>query len=463
MAFTANHSVAGEPDGHRNRYVDPEVLSEWRQYSDSVQSRHEMPSEWWRRFEDPLLDSLITLTLENNYDVRMAARRIEMARAAVGSAKAAYYPQLSLSAGWIKAQTSGLVISRQGRASRESYFDGTLSMNWEMDVFGKITSQVKAGKERVQVSKAEWAGVMVSLEAQMASAYVELRVQQAQLQVARDHTASQFKVMKIAEARFESGIASMLDVDQARTVYYSTVASIPMLENSIHASKNAIALLLGEPLDKVEAALNEPRRIPPYLQMVETGVPMDLLRRRPDVVEAEKNIGVLAAELGIAKKDWLPTLTLTGTIGTQAHHGGDLFKKESFGYTIAPTLSWTVFDGLARNYNITSARQSMLLAIDNYNLTILTAVEETDNALSTYFSELKYIEALEDVVKSSGDYDRRAIENYKSGLSPFINVAQAQMSYLENINTLISARGSALNALIDLYRALGGGWSGLDQ
>lgn len=392
----------------------------------------------------------------------MAARRIEMAKAAVGSARAAYYPQVSLDAGWTKAQVSGLTMSRQGRATRSSYFDGTLSMSWELDVFGKITAQVKAGKERVQVSRAERAGVMVTLEAQMASAYVGLRVEQAQLQVAREHSASQLKVLKIAEARFESGIASMLDVDQARMVYYSTIASIPMLENSIHASKNAIALLLGEPLDKIEPLLETARPVPPYIHMVETGVPMDLLRRRPDVVEAEKNIGVCAAELGIAKKDWLPSLTLNGTIGTQAHNGGDLFKRESFGYTIVPTLSWTVFDGLARNYNIVSARQSMLSAIDNYNLTILTAVEETDNALSTYFSELKYIKALEDVVKSSGDYDKRAIDNYKNGLTPFINVAQAQMSYLENMNTLISAQGNALTSLIDLYRALGGGWPGLE-
>lgn len=191
-------------------------------------------------------------------------------------------------------------------------------------------------------------------------------------------------------------------------------------------------------------------------------MPADLLRRRPDVVQAEEEIGVYAAELGIARKDYLPTLSIEGSIGTAAHRPGDLFSGPSFTYSIAPTLSWTIFDGLSRRYNVASARKSMENAIDNYNLTVLNAFEETDNALSTYFSTLKYIRSLDDLVEAGRDYDRLSLDQYKSGLTSFINVANAQLSYLSYQNTLIEAKGQALTALVDLYRALGGGWADTD-
>ncbi|MDE6396511.1 MAG: TolC family protein, partial [Muribaculaceae bacterium] len=329
-------------------------------------------------------------------------------------------------------------------------------------VFGRIREQVKNRKASVQVSRAERAGVKVSLETQIASAYINLRVSQAQLAVAQIHSQSQSKVLKIAEARFEAGLASMLDVDQARVVYYNTVAMVPMLENTVHTQINAIAVLLGDTPDALYPVLETPRPLPGYIQVVAAGVPADLLRRRPDVVQAEEQIGVEATALGIAKKDWLPRLSIEGSVGTQAHSLGDLGNRNAFVYSVAPTLSWTVFDGLARKYNISAARKQMDVAIDNYNLTVLTAFQETDNALSTYFASLKYIRLLDDLVSSSRDYDRLSIDQYKNGLTAFLNVANAQMSYLENQNTLIQAQGRALTALIDLYRALGGGWSDTD-
>lgn len=440
-------------------YLKHEFRDQWRLYSSVAQSSDLSAPRWWQRFEDPLLDSLIEVGLLRNPDVIMATKRIEIARSAVRTALAGYYPVVDVGIGYNRTRTSGMMTAPATDPSTVSYGSGTVSMSWEIDLFGRISSQVRNRNAAVRVSRAERAGIKVSLEAEIATAYVNLRVSQAQLAVANEHAAGQRKVLKIAEARFEAGLASMLDVDQARVVYYNTVASIPMLENTVHTEINSIAVLLGEEPDNLYSVLERPRPIPGYIQLVAAGVPADLLRRRPDVVQAQEQIEVEATALGIAKKDWLPKLTIEGSVGTTAHRSGDLFSNHSFGYSIAPTLTWTAFDGLARKYNIASARQQMEIAIDNYNMTVLTAFQEIDNTLSTYFATLKYIRLLDDLVSSSRDYDRLSIDQYKNGLSAFLNVANAQMSYLENQNTLLQAQGKALIALIDLYRALGGGWS----
>ena len=464
MALLSVTTYAAVPDyvdkaeKEARKYLEHPVPETWYVYDDSVQTSTDSQGRWWQRFEDPVLDSLEELGLRNNYDILQAARRIEIAQAQLNVDRAGYYPNIGLSAGYTKGRTAGAMSGHKVPSTNDSYFSLGANLSWELDVFGKIRAQVNAGKKSVEISRAERAAVEVSLEAQIATAYIQLRVQQAELSVARQHSESQLKALKIAEARYATGLASMLDVDQARQVYYTTIASIPRLESNITSTINSIAILVGLPSASVRPTLESIRPLPGYLQLVATGVPMDLLRRRPDVVEAEEQIGLYASQLGIAKKDWLPTLELQGRVGVDAHRAGDLFKSNSFAYSIAPTLSWTLFDGFSRKYNIIGARKQMENAIDSYNNTVLTAVNEVDNALSTYFSTVKYINALENVVKASEHYDRLSLDNYKQGLSPYINVADAQMSYLENINSLIVAKGDALTSLINLYKALGGGW-----
>lgn len=441
-----------------DNYLDTEVAEGWQSYSPAGQSAELPDAKWWQRFDDPLLDSLIEVGFQRNYNLAMATRRINMARNAVNSARAAYSPSFSLSLGYDKERSSGLLYGSKGSATNTSYFTGAVNMSWEVDVFGKITAQVKEQKAALNVSRADRAGVMVSLAAQIASTYIDLRMSQAQIEVANKHAESQMKALKIAEARFDTGLASMLDVDQAKTVYYNTISLIPNLENTVHQDINTIAVLLGESPEGLSKTLSVAKAMPAYVQLVSTGLPADLLRRRPDIVEAEQEIAEYAAQLGIAKKDYLPTLSIDGSVGVASHRLGDIFKGPAFEYSIAPTLSWTIFDGLARKYNVASARENMQVAIDNYNLTVMTAFQETDNALSSYFTDLKYIDILDKLVESSKDYDQLSIDQYKNGLTAFINVADAQISYLNYQNTLISAQGQALTALIDLYKALGGGW-----
>ena len=193
------------------------------------------------------------------------------------------------------------------------------------------------------------------------------------------------------------------------------------------------------------------------------GVPAELLRRRPDIVEAEYELASYAAALGLAKRDFLPTLSLNGTIGTGAHSAGDLFSRNSLTYSIEPTLTWTIFDGMSRRANMASARQQMEIGIESYNNTVMTAVEEVDNAITTYAGTLRNLDILDDVVTQSRKSLDLSLDLYKRGLSPFNNVVTAQMNLLEYQNSVVTASGNALTALITLYEALGGGWDAADM
>ncbi|MBD5219443.1 MAG: TolC family protein [Bacteroidales bacterium] len=415
-------------------------------------------ARWWETFDDQLLDSLITIGEQNNYNATMAARRINAARAAVGSARSAYYPQIGLSAGWNRTRTSGRMAGSEGAATTMSYFSGAATMNWEVDVFGKITAQVGKAKSQVKLSAAEYASVILALDAEIAETYIGLLVQKTQLEIARTHSESQEQTVHMTEVRYKTGLSSKLDVTQARTVYYSTVAQIPLLEAQIEASYNALAVLTGTPRAELPASVYQAKDIPSQYRLVDMGVPLDLLRRRPDIVEAQRSIEIAAADLGIAKKDYLPSLSIQATLGTDAHNFGDLFSRASIGYSIAPTLSWTLFDGFARKYNIVSAREAMESEVDAYNLTVMTAIEEVRNAMARYSAELRYIASINEVVENSHESLDKSVELYKDGLSSFTPVVDAQLDYLNYQNTLVSAKGQALTALIELYKALGGGW-----
>jgi NodT family efflux transporter outer membrane factor (OMF) lipoprotein len=407
---------------------------------------------WWHRFDDGVLDTLLEIGVANNSSVKIAARRIGIARASLGKARAAYYPQVDVNGGWTKSKSLGTIHSDH------SYWSGGATMSWELDVFGKITEQVRQNKAEVKVSAAEYDAAMISLQAEIATSYFQLRVWQAELRVAMQHAERQLAVVNIAVARYEAKLASMLDVAQAKTVYYSTVASIPTLQTSVATSINSLATLIGCYPERIESMLMQEAELPDYKQLVTAGIPMDLLRRRPDVVEAERNIEALTAALGVARKDWLPTLTLNGSFNIQTDGKGQILRRTGLEYELAPQLTWTMFDGMSRKYNIASVRYQLENAIDTYNLNVMTAIEEVDNALITYKNDLDYIETLNDVVSFSQRAEQLSLDQYKQGLTSFTSVADAQMTYLENVNTLITAKGQALTTLVTLCKALGGGW-----
>lgn len=442
-------------------YLNDSLPESWNYVSEFSPT---LPTDdnWWNNFEDPLLDSLINAGVSNNYNLAMATHRIEIARRTMQQVQSQYMPTVGFDGSWNKSRNSGFASSQEVPAGQSSYFSLGVDMSWQIDLFGKIASQSRQKKAAWHGSQAEYAGTMISVCGEIASVYAQLRMYQAEMMVATEHIASQEKVVKIAEARHEAGLASMLDVAQAKTIFYSTQASIPGLQNSINASINSLAVLLGVYPEEIEATLQPTGKLPEFRQLIGIGMPAQLLRRRPDIVAAEYSLAEAAAGIGIAKKDFLPTVTLEGSVGTMAHSAKDLFKHNSITYSIGPRLSWTLFSGMSRKYALASAKEAMEIQIENYNLTVLTAYEEVSNSISSYISVIKQLDVLDKVVEQSQKSFELSIDLYKRGLSSFTNVADAQMSYLTYANQIVVARGQAVIALVNLYKALGGGWTADD-
>lgn len=454
VAGTFSESVAD----NSHEWLLDSVPQNWN-YQSAYSQKLPTEDEWWKTFGDNTLDSLIDMAEKENYNLAAALQRIEMAKKTLEVAKSAYFPTVNVSAGWQKGQTSGASGPVVAKSSPYDYFSLGASMQWEVDIFGKITQNVKSQKAAFNASKAEYDGTMVALAANVAKAYINLRTYQNEMEVAQRHLDEQEKVLIIVEARYKAGIGSMLEVSQSRTVVASTKASIPPLKAMIESSINSLALLTARYPDEIFAWLSEPAPMPKVVYGAQLGVPADLLRRRPDIVQAEYQLAQYAAQVGIAKKDFLPTLSIAGSVGTQAHNAKNLFGEHSMYWEVNPTLSWTLFDGLARNYRTAEAKAQLEAAIDSYNYTVMNAVIEVYNATSTFKSTMETITLTGDVIEQSKQSLDLAMERYKKGLSPLNNVVDAQISYLTNQDSQITAQGKALTAVVNLYEALGGGWN----
>lgn len=430
------------------RIAAPPIPERWT-YSGVDQT---LPSDdrWWDGFGDAVLDSLVSMGEAANYDVVMALRRMEAAQAQIAAARAGYFPTVGVDAGYRR--------SRQSGADMNMYSLGATA-SWQIDLFGKITAGVRQKKESYRASRADYAGTMVSVAASIASTYIQLRVLEAELEVAEGHISRQDTVASIARTRFECGLAPKTDLDQAEMILYSTRATVPGLRVSIRAAVNSLALLTATGTTDIEALLGRTGGLPDYRRIITAGVPAELLRRRPDIVAAEHNLAAAAAAAGIAKKEFLPTLAIEGSIGVESDGHGKFFSNRNLSYSVGPTLSWTVFDGLARRANAAVARLEEEALVEQYRQTVATAVNEVDNALCSYTEALRAIDDYDRADRAAGEFLRLALDLYTQGLSTFTDVANAQMSYLQYNNSLIAARGHALGALVDLYKALGGGYT----
>jgi len=444
--------------GPGSRYLDKPLPQGWEEDTQIFQQVLPVDDQWWKAFQDPVLDSLISVAVKQNYSVLTAIDRINMAKANLRMERGNFFPTIGLNAGWTRQQSSGNTSDLP--QSTQHYYDASLNMSWELDLFGSIRNRVKAQKENFAASKEEYTGTMISLCAQVASAYINLRELQQELAVVQKNCASQEAVLKITEVRYNTGLVSKLDVAQAKSVFFSTKASIPQIESGINQYITTLAILLGTYPQEVRPALTAPGTLPDYMEPIGVGLPADLLLRRPDIRSAERSVNAQAALVGASKSDWLPQVFLKGSVGYAAKDLKDLTHHKSMTYEIAPALSWTLFKGTQLVNATKLAKAQLDEAINQFNQTVLTAVQETDNAMNAYRNSIKQIVALREVRNQGQETLTLSLELYKQGLTPFQNVLDAQRSLLSYENQLVQARGYSLLQLIAMYQALGGGWSG---
>ena len=440
-----------------SRYLNSPLPKEWEENGQMFQQVLPVDDHWWKSFQDPKLDSLITTAVDRNYSVAMAIDRINAARANLWIERGNFFPSIGLNAGWTRQETSGNTNALP--QSTNQYYDATLSVSWEVDVFGSIRKRVKAQKENFAASKEEYTSVMISLAAEVASAYINLRELQQELGVVQKNCSSQEEVLKITEVRYNTGLVSKLDVAQAKSVLFSTKASIPQLQAGINQYITTLAILLGTYPQYIRPILEQSGKLPDYMEPIGVGIPADLLLRRPDIRQAERQVNAQAALLGASKSDWLPQVFLKGSVGYSSHDLNDLTKRNSMTFEIAPSISWTLFNG-TKLVNATRLAHAQLdESIHQFNQTVLTAVQETDNAMNGYRNSIQQIVAMREVCNQGEETLKLSLDLYKQGLSPFQNVLDALRSLLTYQNQLVQAQGSSLLQLIALYQALGGGYS----
>ncbi len=438
-------------------YIEREVPPEWNdgEYFDQT-----LPPDdnWWQNFEDPVLDSLIVAAIENNYSVLGAMENIRKAKAAWRIAQSRMMPTIDLSIGWQRAKTSGNIAQTMYSESWEGYFSSAVSMKWQADVFGTIYLRSKAQKLLFMATEEEYNAVMVSLIANVATTYFSLRQSLAQMQVIRWNVESQREIMEIVNSRYETGLASRLDVAQSRSVYYSTVAQIPAMQATIENYRNEMAVLLGVYPQELAGWLEEGYFLPEYIEPVTVGIPAELIRRRPDVRAAEREIEANAALLGATRRDWFPEIYINGSIGFASDRLSHLPRSKSLTWEIAPTITWNIFSGGERVNATREARATLDQSIIAYNSTMLNAVQEVENAMSQYTSSVEQIVSLREAVNYNRETLTLSLELYKQGLTQFQNVLDAQRALLNYQNYLVQAHGLSLIYLVQLYEALGGGW-----
>ena len=438
-------------------YLNRPLPDGWQEKDTLFQQVLPVDDRWWKVFEDPTLDSLINLAMDQNPSVLMAINRIDQAKAQWRISQSDFYPSLSFHGGWERQQTSGNLGNGTPQAWT-GYYSASVQMSWQLDVFGVIRQKAKAQKELYAASKEEYNATMVSLCAEVASAYFNLREMQQEVDVLRRNAVSQEAVVAITETRYKTGLVSKLDVAQAKSVYYNTLATIPRLDAYITQCVNQLAILLGTYPSTLKDSFDDASELPSIRHIVNVGIPADVIRNRPDVRQAEYLIESQAALIGAAKADYYPKFSINGSFGFLSHDIDKFLDNESRMFSFTPTLTWNLFSGLQTRKNVKIAEIALTESIDNYNNVILNAIQEVETEMSNYANALKTIEMGQQVVEQGNKTLELSIDLYKRGLGTFTNVLDAQRTVLSDQNYLVSAWNSALLSLVRLYTALGGNW-----
>ncbi len=438
--------------------VKPVQLDSLPQYwADSCCFEQILPSRdtWWQQFNDTILLSLIDDAVKNNYNIVTAINNVELARTQYKSSLSSFYPDISLQLGYSPTRQSAAMygfpeITRYGTAS--------LNASWEIDIFGSVRKEAAYYKKSYMATKEQYYAVMVSLCAQVGVSYVNLRTLQKQKEVAYKNLETQKATLDIMEARFRSGLASQLDVSQAKSVYYSTLSTIPKIETAILQQINQIGLLVGDIPWELRKRLLEPKPIPQIVPALTIEIPAQVIRQRPDVRVAELQMDAQASHLGATRRDWFPQFFITGSFGYISNEFKDFFKEKNVTWSVAPAMKWDIFSGTQKYYATEAAKINLDESIENYNNVIRTALQEVDNALISYQQSLLQIVTNKKAFQQAELSLQLSMDLYMKGLQNFQTVVDSQRYVLTYENDLVNSEGTSVTYFIQLYQALGGGY-----
>ncbi|PWB57561.1 MAG: RND transporter [Nitrosomonadales bacterium] len=436
-------------------YVKPELAmpANWANARAKPVAAQDL-SQWWQQLHDPLLSGLIEQSLQASPDLRSAQAKLREARARRGLAGANQFPTVTASISGSRSKSSAATGTGLTRELYSAGFDAA----WEPDIFGGTRRAVEAAQADLEGSEASLHGTRVSLVAEVALNYVELRAYQARLGIARDNLASQTETLELTGWRAQAGLTSSLDVEQARANREQTRAQIPSLESGLAQAEHRLAILLGHPPGALHVKLAAPAPIPAAPDNIAIGIPANTLRQRPDVRVAERKLAAETARIGEATAALYPGFQLSGSIGWEALSFGALGSGDSLARSLLGSVAATLFDGgrIRQRIEIQNAVQEQALA--SYEKTVLGALEEVENALVSHASSRRREQALREAADAAHNAVLMAHQRYSSGIIDFQKVLDTERTLLTVQDSLKATEAESVSALIRLYKALGGGW-----
>lgn len=434
------------------------VAPDWIDQSNLLRRQANDAAQWWLVFNDPILDELILEGYAQNLTLRQAGARILEARAVQGIAIGGLFPQVQQANGsYTHTLRSNRAITIPSADRHFSNWQTGLNMSWEIDFWGRYRRLIEASSAELDATVENYDDVLVTLLADVGQAYVEIRTLQKRIELAESNVKALVGSRDIAKARFDAGATSEVDLLQAQTILSQTEALIPRLQADLRVANNRLCILLGRPPeDLVIQMASSPIPNPPL--EVAVGIPADLIRRRPDVRQAERLLASQCARIGIAEADLYPSLSINGTIGVSAQQFDDMFRAGSGYGTIGPQMNWNIFNygRLLNNIRIQDARFQQLARA--YEQQVLVANQEAEDAIIRYFKARERVVILETAVGAAERSSKLVLDLYREGKADYNRVFNVLTFLVAQQDLLAQAAGDVGLFLVEINRALGGGW-----
>ena len=412
-------------------------------------------ARWWTLFNDPTLDTLITRAAAGSPDLRIAAARVREARGQRRLAAAGTLPAVDATGSYTTSRRSD---NTGGSGGNDDLFSAGFDAAWELDLFGRLQRRVEAADATLQASMEEHRDALVTLSAEVARTYLELRTAEHRLAIARDTIRLQEQTSELVHGKFALGLAGRLEIHQTDSLLALSRAEVPTLETAAAQATHRLALLLGEQPADLGRVAGQVGRIPQVPAHLPLTLPSDLLRQRPDIRAAERQLAAATATVGATVAELFPRFSLGALLGLQASSLGDLLSRSSRFWTIGPAVRWPLFDGgaIRAGIEISEARRDQARA--EYEKTLLTALAETEDALVALDRERVKQQQLAAAVVAADQALTAARGLYTAGLTPFLNVLQSEATLFQARDRLAESDQRLALALVALYKALGGGW-----
>jgi outer membrane protein, multidrug efflux system len=438
-------------------YFRPEVKTPENFRTDITDAQNTADTEWWKQFEDPVLDELITTALENNKSVQIAAANVERAAGVLGQTRSALFPQVGYGGDAVRQRFSEDLDAApvSGIPNPDNSYQIFASASWEIDLWGRIRRQTEAAQANLMATEEARRGVVLSLVSLVATSYLQLRGLDEQLIIAKRTLSTYDESVKLFKLQFKYGVVSQITVEQSLSQYETAAAAIPLIELAIAQTENGLSILLGRDPGPIARGKPITELVSPAIP---AGLPSALLEQRPDILQAEQELIAANAQIGAAKALYFPTISLTALFGGASSALSGLFSGPAKLWSYAGSVTGPIFTGGSISSQVTQAEAAHQASLVRYQAVIQNAFRDVDDALSARVNLRKQLDAQERLVKALGEYTRLARLQYNEGYVPYSTVLQAEQDLFPAELNIAQIRAGLLASNAAIYRAMGGGW-----